>query len=136
VLGEFFAARLAEIDEEVLEGGPSGRFAIVEAKTVSSVSIATLGEVLGAGTYDELIDVVDRGRVADHGEVGIDVVPASLRDALASAADAKAIAARWRETEEMRGWSSAETREVVEALISLARRSRDEGTQLWFWWSL
>jgi hypothetical protein len=136
MLGEFFAARVAEIDDAVLEEGPFGRFETVEAKSVTSVSIATLGALMGLGTYDELVDVVDDGRVADHGEAGIDVVPESLRDALASAGDPAPIARRWGETDEMRDWKAAEIRDVLAGLISLAQRARDTGAQLWFWWSL
>jgi hypothetical protein len=32
VIGEYFAARLAEIDEELVELGPEGRFETVSAK--------------------------------------------------------------------------------------------------------
>jgi hypothetical protein len=136
MLGEFFAASEAEIDDAVLEAGPGGRFETVEAKTVSSVSIATLGELIGVGTYDALFDMVDAGRLADDGESGIDVVPESLRDALASAADPAQIAGRWHETDEMRDWSAEEIRDVLANLVSLAQRARGTGAQLWFWWSL
>jgi hypothetical protein len=68
MLGEFFAAKEDEIDE-VLDEGPFGRARpTVEAKTVSSVSIATLGEILGAGSYDDLFERVDGA----SGESGIE----------------------------------------------------------------
>jgi hypothetical protein len=41
VFGEYFAARLAEIDEELVELGPEGRFETVSAKTHSVVTTGT-----------------------------------------------------------------------------------------------
>jgi hypothetical protein len=136
VLGEFFAARLDDIDDAVLEGGPMNRFETVEAKTVSSVSIATLGEVLGIGTYEDVFDLVDQGRLADHGEAGIDVVPDSLRDALASEHDSARVAKQWHDTDEMRDWSAEEVLEVTKELAVLARRASAADSRLCFWWSL
>jgi len=136
VLGEFFAARSDDIDDAVVDGGPMNRFETVEAKTISSVSIATLGEVLGIGTYEDVFDVVDQGRLADHGEAGVDVVPDSLRDALASEHDSARVAELWHDTDEMRDWSAEEVLEVINELAALARRASAADLRLWFWWSL
>lgn len=136
MLGEFFAARPEEIDDALVEEGPNGRFHTVVAKTVHSVSISTLGEIIGAGTYDLLLDEVSQGRAAASGEAGIDVVPDSMRDALASAVDLDDVARRWAETDELEGWEPAEAREVVRNLAALAREARETGRQVWFWWSL
>jgi hypothetical protein len=46
MLGEFFAVDPADIDSVLLDKGPAGRFPTVEAKSVDSVSISTLGEIL------------------------------------------------------------------------------------------
>ena len=134
MLGEFFAA--ASIDDAVVEDGPFDRYETVTAKTVSSVSIATLGEIIGIGEYDEVFDLVDGGPAAEDGESGIDIVPDALRNALAAEDDLARVAARWHETDEMRDWRSEDLAEVVTKLAELARRARDEEARLWFWWSL
>jgi hypothetical protein len=136
VLGEFFASKADEIDDAFVEGGPYGRRSpTVEAKTISSVSIATLGEILGAGTYDDLFERIE-GPQAASGEAGIDQVPDEVRNALASADDLDAIADRWAATEEMVDWEPADVREVVRDLSRLARIARDADHHIWFWWSL
>ena len=134
MLGEFFAA--ATIDEALVEDGPFNRYETVTAKTVSAVSIATLGEILGIGTYDEVYELVDQGLVAEHGEAGVDVVPETLRDALASEDDLARVAERWHDTDEMREWRFEDVVQVVTDLAALARRACTEHAQLWFWWSL
>lgn len=136
VLGEFFAAPTTSIDETLVEDGPFDRFKTVTAKTVSSVSIAALGEILGIGTNDEVYELVDQGRIAQHGEAGIDVVPEALRDRLASDDDLARVARRWHDTDEMRDWRPEDVAEVVTQLAGLARRAQAADEQLWFWWSL
>jgi histidyl-tRNA synthetase len=137
VLGEFFAAREDEIDKTLVEEGPFERFETVEAKTVSSVSIATLGEILGAGGYDDLFERADEeARQAAGGEAGIDAVLPEIQRALAAASDIDAIAARWAATDELADWEPGEVREVVQLLARLARQAEDQGRLLWFWWSL
>jgi hypothetical protein len=135
VLGEFFVADEADIDDALIEEGPYGRFTTVEAKTVSSVSIATLGEILGAGTYEALLDRVE-GPQATSGEAGLDAVPPEMRDALAAADDLDSAADAWGASEEMAEWERDEVREVVGELAKLARQAREANQQLWFWWSL
>lgn len=44
---EFFSARADDIDEALVERGAYGRFPTVEAKGLTEVSLATLGEILG-----------------------------------------------------------------------------------------
>jgi hypothetical protein len=134
VLGEFFAA--TTINDTLVEDGPFGRYDTVTAKTVSAVSIATLGVILEIGTYDEVSELVDQGLLAEHGEMGIDAVPPSLRDALASETDLAGVANRWHDTDEMRDWPNRDVVQVVTDLAALARRARSDGMQLWFWWSL
>jgi hypothetical protein len=137
MLGEFFTATPDEIDERLIGEGPYSRFPTVEAKTVSSVSISTLGECLGAGAYAELFERIE-SRQAAHGEAGIDQVPREIRDALADAEDLDAVAERWAATDELKmdGWEPVETRQVVGDLARLAREARDAEQPVWFWWSL
>ena len=104
---------------------------------MSSVSISTLGECLGAGAYAELFERIE-SRQAAHGEAGTDQVPREIRDALADAEDLDAVAERWAATDELKmdGWEPVETRQVVGDLARLAREARDAEQPVWFWWSL
>jgi hypothetical protein len=76
------------------------------------------------------------GRLADHGEAGIEVVPDALRDALASETDPARVAKQWHDTDEIRDWRAEEVLEVVKELAALARRANAADSRLWFWWSL
>jgi hypothetical protein len=136
MLGEFFAARADEVDDAVVEDGPFGRYETVEAKTVSSVSIATLGEILGAGTYDALVESASSGPQAPDGESGVDPVPREITEALATATDLDAAAAAWAKTDEMADWDRDDVREVIRELAALSVKARATERDLWFWWSL
>jgi hypothetical protein len=137
MLGEFFAARADELDDPLVEEGPFERFETVEAKSVDPVSVSTLGEILGAGTYDDLIErAAGEGREGADGEAGVFWIPVEIRDALAECADSDAVAAEWGRTDELSGWEPEDTELVVRELVSLARGARDSDRQLWFWWSL
>ena len=133
MLGEFFLARPDEV-ESFLDDPPFDRTEVVTAKTVSDISIATLGEILGVGSYDELSERIEGGGYfAPDDESGIFPVPRELRDALAGA-DRADVAERWVRTDEMAGWTPAEALEVLDGLEQLVRDAGDR--ELWFWWSL
>jgi hypothetical protein len=134
VLGEFFASRVDEVDDVLIEEGPYGRFPTIEAKTVSSVSIATSGEILNTGTHDELFERIE-GPQAAHGEAGLGQVPNEVRDALASTHKLDAVAERWGTIDEMADWRPSDVRELIRDLALLARQAREADQQLWFWWS-
>jgi hypothetical protein len=137
VLGEFFAADSADLDDTLVEEGPAGRYPIVEAKTIDPVSISTLGEILGIGSYDDLIDEVSEGPAAESGEAGLFTIPSRMRDALAqSELDATSLAARWGATEELSAWPVEDVQTVVRGLAALARHAVTESRQIFFWWSL
>jgi hypothetical protein len=136
VLGEFLAAAENEVDRSLVEDGPLERFPTVEAKTVSSVSIATLGEILGVGSYEDLLERARDGWQADSGEAGIEAVLPEIQEALASAADLGLIAERWAATEELEDWEPADVHDVVRELSTLARLARADGRRLWFWWAV
>jgi hypothetical protein len=136
VLGEFFAAWADEIDNAAIEDGPYDRFPTVEAKNQSEVTIATLGEILGVGNYDELIDRIAEGPEAASGEAGVLTVPSEVCDALAALGDVRDVAQRWGRTDELAGWEPESLEEVLRDLVPLARRASDEGRELWYWWSL
>jgi hypothetical protein len=136
VLGEFFPARPDEIDEAIGEHGPFERFPTVEAKTVDAVSISTLGEILCAGPYDELLNRALDDRQAEGGEAGITPVAKEIRDALTTTEDLESVAERWGRTEEMAAWEPEDVREVVRELAALAIRAREANQAVWFWWSV
>jgi hypothetical protein len=81
VIGEYFAARPDEIDEELVELGPHARFESISAKTHSSVTTATLGEILGLGDSEDLITQTETDWYGESGESGVDAIPTALRDA-------------------------------------------------------
>lgn len=138
MIGEYFAARPAEIDEELVELGPTGRFEIVSAKTHSSVTTGTLGEILGVGDSDELTAQAETNWYGASGEYGIDAIPTALRDALAETIDLLRVAELWTATDELQlsGWTVDETHEVLRRLARLAADARSSGRELWFYWSL
>ena len=135
MLGEFFAANAQDLDNALIDDGALDRISTVEAKTVSAVSIATLAEILEAGSYDELLERIE-GPQAQDGESGIDRVPDDVRDALASSDDLDAVAERWWTTDEMSDWEESDVRDVVRELAHLAAEARRTDQQLYFWWSL
>ena len=138
MIGEYFAARPDEIDEELVELGPEGRFETVSAKTHSSVTTGTLGEILDVGNSEELTAQAETDWYGESGECGIDAIPTPLRDALADASDLVQVAERWTATDELQlsGWTVDETHEVLRSLVRLAVNARASGRDLWFYWSL
>jgi hypothetical protein len=68
MVGEFFAARADDIDSLLIANGTYGRFSTVEANGLTEVSIATLGEILGAGSYDSLVERASEGPAAQGSE--------------------------------------------------------------------
>ena len=137
VLGEFFAARESEIDDELLEA-PYERLQTVEAKGLTDVNLARLGEILELGTYDDLVDQFPLTGPADNDEVGLFRLPRDFRDALAGLVDVGSAADRWVVTDELRRdeWQFEDGERVLREVSALARRARDEQRELWYWWSL
>ncbi len=138
MLGEFFAARSEDLDEALVEEGPYGRLSTVEAKGLTEVSLATLGEFLGVGAYDELVERIGEGAEAESEEAGLLTIPTELRDALAEAKDIDSVAGRWAATEEpsLDGWRTEDSLGVLRELSALAREAVADGRELWYWWSL
>lgn len=138
MIGEYFAARPDEIDEEIVELGPEGRFETVSAKSHSSVTMGTLGEILGVGESEELTAQAETDWYGESGESGIDAIPTPLRDALAEAGDLFQVAERWTATDELQldGWTVEETYEVLRSLAGLAANACESGRDLWLYWSL
>ena len=97
-----------------------------------------MGEILGAGAYDQLVEPISEGPAAESEEAGVLTIPIGLRDALAEAKDIEIVAERWAATEELSGdgWSAEESREILGELSALARDAAAESRELWYWWSL
>jgi hypothetical protein len=138
VLGEFFTARVHEIDDALVEGGPHGRLPTVEAKGLTEVSLAALGETLDVGTYDDLVEQIAEGPQTESGEAGILTIPSDFRNKLGVVHDLDPIAEQWSATEELRadGWRKPDTLQVLRELTELARSAMSDGRELWYWWSL
>jgi hypothetical protein len=137
VLGEFFAALPGDIDDRLVEEGPYERMPTIEAKGLSEVTFATLGEMLGIGRYDDLVEQVAEGPQTESGEAGILTLPTELRDALATVEDIDLVAERWAATDELQDeWPPGELRDVLREVRQLARDARSSDRQLWYWWSL
>jgi hypothetical protein len=137
VLGEFFAAREDEIDDALLEA-PYERLETVEAKGLTDINLATLGEILDLGTYDDLVRQFNATGPTDNLEVGLYELPRPFRDALAGLADVGSAARRWVTTEELRmdEWRLEDGEHVLREVSALARRALEEQRDLWYWWSL
>jgi hypothetical protein len=136
VLGEFFFCDPGEIDETLLTAGPSGRH-VITAKGLGPVEIATLGEILGAGSYDDLFGLsADAHREAESGESGVVGVPESVCDALVASADLPGVAEQWAATEELQlsRWPSSAALDVLTELSQLVQSRA--GKPVWYWWSL
>jgi hypothetical protein len=138
VLGEFFSARVEDIDEALVERGPFGRFPTVEAKGLTEVNLATLGEILGVGTYDDLVDPMGEGPQTEGGEAGVLTIPTVFRDAVGGGANLDSAAERWVASEEMAmdGWEKGDALQVLRDLSALAQSAAREERNLWYWWSL
>ena len=139
MIGEYFAVRLDEVDERLVEFGPEERFGeTVSARTHSVVTTGTLGEILGVGDSDELTAWAETDWYGAGGECGIDAIPTALRDALAEATALLRVAERWTATDELQlsGWTVDETHDVLRRLVRLAADARSSGRELWFYWSL
>ena len=133
---DLFAARREEIDAAVIAGGAEGRFPLVPNKALTGVETATLGELIGAGGYDELSDAMfDELQNADGDESGVIPVPDAIRDALADTDDLDAVAVRWAQTDEVAAWADY-VPEFLAGARDLARAARVDGRSLWIWWTL
>jgi hypothetical protein len=138
VLGEFFLCRGDDLDEELIAAGPSGRHAYVTAKGLTPVNIATLGELLGAGSYDEILQQAGaEHHEADSGESGVWDVPAGVCRALLTSESLETAAQQWVATEELQldGWRTADGVSMLTQLSELLAQQQD-AQQLWYWWSL
>jgi len=137
VLGEFFAASPDSVVQFV-EDGPFDRTRTVEAKGLTEVSLATLGEILGLGEYDSLVDVIGDGIDAEGGEAGVLPIPGAMRDALARLDDVGRVSTAWVHTEELAadGWRPDEAAVVLREVGALAREACAAGRSLFYWWSI
>jgi hypothetical protein len=138
MLGEFFLCRRDRLDGELLASGPQERVRCVSAKGMTPVNIASLGQILDAGTYDDILESCgDEHYEADSGESGVWDVPAAVCNALLASNDVEAVSEKWVATEELQldGWRASDGLSVLKQLAEVLRQ-QDEGKVLWYWWSL
>jgi hypothetical protein len=137
--GEFFVAHVEEVDAPLADDGPVGRYPVAEANNLTSVELATLGEILGVGSYDELVvSFEDGGRPSASGEAALLLIPTEYRNAIAALDDVAAVAAAWTATEELAlsGYRAEDAVVVLSAVSELARQAQTDGRELWIWASL
>ena len=103
------------------------------------VKLGTLGEIVGAGAYDELeAQMATDMRGSASGEAGLFQLPDAIRDALATLEDPVGAAARWLETDELRidRWTLEDARDLIQQVREFARRATAERRHVYVWWSL
>lgn len=132
----FFAARDEVVDESLVEHGPGPEFSVVEAKMLSPVEVASLGEIIGAGLYERLVDQISASeREGPGGSTGLYRVPTEMRDRLAQGG-METSAAAWAATEEMQDWDPDDVRSTLAEMQTLAVDAVAEEKHLWVWWSV
>lgn len=138
MLGELFAAKPEDLDETLAAEGPYGRLPALEVNGLSEVSLATLGEILGVGAYEELVGRISAGPLSRNGDSGILAIPSELRDGLADTDDLTGVAERWAATEELAldGWETVDAITILREVRELATTARAADQALWYWWSL
>ena len=137
--GEFFIARAKDVDDALIEDGPVDRYPALEANDVTSVELATLGEILGVGSYDDLVVSFEHAaRPSASGEAALLEIPTDYRDAVAALDDARTVAAAWAATDELAlsGYRAEDAVAVLSAVGELARQAQTDGRELWIWVSL
>ncbi len=133
-LEAFFSARAEDLDDGRVERGPE--FPYIYAFGLTAVSIAKLGEILGAGASERLLDDIGEA-TTESGEAGLLAIPSAFRDALAAEPDLDVVAERWKATQDV-ALQGAEKEYLVEWLCELAELARTaafEDEDLWAWWS-
>ena len=138
VLGQFFLCRSDRLDAELIASGPHGRLPCVSAKGLTPVNIASLGEILGAGTYDEIFERCGVEHYeSDSGASGVWDCPSVVGKALQASRDLQPVAEKWVATAELQldGWRASDGLGVLQQLAEVLR-DREEGQVLWYWWSL
>jgi hypothetical protein len=122
VLGEFFLCNRDHLDGELLEFGPGNRAPSVGAKGLTPVNIASLGALIGAGSYDANFDQCGKEHYeADRGDSGVWDVPTAVCEALAASGNLETVAERSVATEELRldGWRLSDGLGVLKPLCEL-----------------
>lgn len=135
----FFLARDDEVSSDLVEYGPGPAFAGFEVKIRTPVEVAMLGELLGAGEYDALLNsMVETFTSSPSEEAGLFRVAPEITRRLATLDEVETVASQWCATEELQlaGWTEQETQEVLLGLARLARQGENESKRLWVWWSL
>ena len=138
MLGAFFLSSSDGLDRELIGSGPSGGQAYVTAKGLTPVNLAKLGELLGAGTYDGILGQSGAEHYeAESGQSGVWDVPVDVCRALLARESLEPVAQQWVATEELKldGWRAEDGVSVLTQLSQLLGE-RQDGQQLWYWWSL
>jgi len=102
------------------------------------VNVASLGEILGAGTYDEIFEQCGVEHYeSDSGGSGVWDCPDVVGKALPASGDLQPVAEKWVATAELQldGWPASDGLGVLQQLAEVLS-DREEGQVLWYWWCL
>ena len=138
MLGEFFLSTDDLLEPPLIESGPHGRVPCVGANGLTPVSIASLGQLLGAATYEDVLRVCgDRHHESESGESGVWDVPSAVAQSLRARENLGPVAQQWVATEELQrdGWQALDALAVLNQLAELLSQ-QEQGQSLWYWWSL
>jgi hypothetical protein len=133
-----FLAGDHEVSADLADFGPGPEFTLSwGVRDLSQIELAQLGEILGAGSYDDLFAAMPE---FPHTNVqcGLFRVAPQIRDKLVALNEVEPVALEWAASEEIEGlsWTEEDARVVVDGLVALARQARVQEKQLWIWWSL
>ena len=138
ILSHFFAAHPAQLERVPLRRGPTGWFPTIELATFTPVELARLYQVVrGRDPGDIAATLDDFQAVWQAGPQGPYVfrLPEALQRSLGDARQQEIAdyAARWIETEEMRGAPLEDTVALLEDLALMAATSTVNGRALFLW---
>jgi hypothetical protein len=138
LLSHFFAAHPQQLDRVPLRRGPTGWFPAIELETFTLVEVARLHQIIqGADPSDLDTALTAFEQVYDGGPHGPFVFkfPAltTARLGLASDKQIEEYAAKWLETEEMRGAAMEDTRALLTDLSALASAATVNERSMYLW---
>lgn len=138
MLGEFFLSTDDQLEPLLIESGPHGRLPCVRASGLTPVNIASLGELLGVASQEEILRICgNRHHESQGGESGVWDVPSAVAVALCGIENLDPVAEQWVATEELQRdrWQATDALTVLSELAELLTH-QEQGQSLWYWWSL
>lgn len=142
VLSEFFIAAAPEVQdarEQLSEAGPHPQFNTWPMKGLTNVEVCSLEGILTDVSIEDCLDRMGTP-VLDFGKNGPWVyrVPDRLIEQLNEVEPNELVeaAAKWAETDELKGWRRSDVKAVIEGLQDLAASALANSKQVFLWISL